>query len=204
LNAAQASLNSLAFERRLWRAAAREPESLVLLRIASMPRQLLFAGVVVSAFGWAGCLPPVEDATNKTPVPEPAVAEKADKDKTAAATPSTPDTEGFSTTASGLKYKIVKPGSDKKPKETDTVLCHYRGTLEDGTVFDSSYDRGMPIDFPLNGVIAGWTEGLQLIGEGGEIQLIIPGDLAYGPRGSPPKIGPNATLHFKVELIDVQ
>lgn len=110
---------------------------------------------------------------------------------------------GYSTTPSGLKYKIVREGSDKKPGPTDKVTVHYRGTLENGTEFDSSYARGETISFPLNGVIKGWTEGLQLIGEGGEVELIIPPDLGYGAAGAPPVIPGGATLHFKVELFKV-
>lgn len=112
-------------------------------------------------------------------------------------------TPGYLTTASGLKYRIVREGSDIKPGPTDHVTVHYRGTLEDGTEFDSSYSRGKTISFPLNGVIKGWTEGLQLIGEGGEIELIIPSDLGYGAQGSPPVIPGGATLHFRVELFKV-
>ncbi len=110
---------------------------------------------------------------------------------------------GYSTTASGLKYRIVRAGSDKKPGPQDSVTVHYRGTLEDGTEFDSSYKRGETISFPLGGVIPGWTEGLQLVGEGGEIELIIPSELGYGDQGSPPVIPGGATLHFKVELFKV-
>ncbi|WP_417384919.1 FKBP-type peptidyl-prolyl cis-trans isomerase [Gimesia sp.] len=112
-------------------------------------------------------------------------------------------TPGYLTTASGLKYRIVREGSDVKPGPTDHVTVHYRGTLEDGTEFDSSYSRGKTISFPLNGVIRGWTEGLQLIGEGGEIELIIPSELGYGAQGSPPVIPGGATLHFRVELFKV-
>lgn len=107
-------------------------------------------------------------------------------------------------TASGLAYKINNPGSAVKPKETDTVEVHYHGTLVDGTVFDSSKERGKPVSFPLNRVIRGWTEGLQLIGEGGSARLVIPADLAYGENGAPPKIPGGATLIFDVELIKVQ
>lgn len=110
---------------------------------------------------------------------------------------------GYSSTPSGLKYRIVREGSDKKPGPQDKVTVHYRGTLEDGTEFDSSYKRGETISFPLGGVIPGWTEGLQLIGEGGEIELIIPSELGYGAAGSPPVIPGGATLHFKVELFKV-
>ncbi len=111
---------------------------------------------------------------------------------------------GVQKTASGLAYKINNPGSDVKPKETDTVEVHYHGTLVDGTVFDSSKEQGKPVSFPLNRVIRGWTEGLQLIGEGGSARLVIPADLAYGENGAPPKIPGGATLIFDVELIKVQ
>lgn len=112
--------------------------------------------------------------------------------------------EGVVTLASGLQYKVLKKGSGKKPKLTDTVTTHYRGTLIDGTEFDSSYRRNQPVSFPVNGVIAGWTEALQLMEEGAKWQLFIPPQLAYGERGAGPQIGPNATLIFEVELISVQ
>jgi FKBP-type peptidyl-prolyl cis-trans isomerase len=111
--------------------------------------------------------------------------------------------EGVKVTASGLQYKIIKPGSAKKPKPTDQVEVHYKGTLIDGTTFDSSYDRGEPAKFPLNGVIPGWTEGLQLIGEGGKVFLYIPYTLAYGEAGMGNVIPPNSTLVFEVELIKI-
>lgn len=104
---------------------------------------------------------------------------------------------------SGLHYKIIKKGSGKKPSATDNVLAHYEGKLIDGTIFDSSFERGQPIEFPLNRVIKGWTEGMQLIGEGGEIMLYIPYDLAYGERGAGQNIPPFSTLIFKVQLIEV-
>jgi FKBP-type peptidyl-prolyl cis-trans isomerase FklB len=112
--------------------------------------------------------------------------------------------EGVKETASGLQYKIIKPGTGKQPKATDRVEVHYEGTLLDGTVFDSSYKRGETIEFGLNQVIKGWTEGVQLIKEGGEIMLYIPHDLAYGSSGSGSSIGPNSTLIFKVELFSVK
>lgn len=111
--------------------------------------------------------------------------------------------EGFTATASGLKYRVTKESNGRKPKATDKVKVHYRGKLTNGTVFDESYKRGKPAEFPLNGVIAGWTEGLQLVGEGGSIELIIPGKLGY-PNGQPPTIPPNATLHFTVDLLEVK
>ncbi len=112
--------------------------------------------------------------------------------------------EGVQTLPSGLQYKVIKPGTGKKPKLTDTVTTHYRGTLIDGTEFDSSYKRGNPVTFPVNGVIPGWTEALQLMQEGAKWQLFIPPNLAYGERGAGREIGPNATLIFEVELISVQ
>lgn len=116
------------------------------------------------------------------------------------AAPAGSDADGFTTTASGLKYKIIREGTGKKPNATDRVQVDYKGWLDDGTEFDSSYSRGQPIDFGLDQVVKGWGEGLQHVAEGGEIELEIPGNLGYGPRGSPPKIPPNATLHFRVEL----
>ena len=112
--------------------------------------------------------------------------------------------EGVKTLPSGLQYREITPGKGKSPKATDTVTTHYRGTLIDGTEFDSSYKRGEPVSFPVSGVIAGWTEALQLMKEGAKWQLFIPSDLAYGERGAGRDIGPNATLIFEVELISVK
>ena len=113
--------------------------------------------------------------------------------------------EGVQVTASGIQYEVLKAGSGKQPKATDTVVVHYRGTLIDGSEFDSSYKRGQPIDFPLNRVIPGWTEGVQLMQEGAKYRFVIPSALAYGPRGTPGgPIGPDATLIFEVELLKVQ
>ncbi len=111
--------------------------------------------------------------------------------------------EGGKKTASGLAYKVIKPGTGKLAKATDTVEVHYHGTLIDGTVFDSSRQRGKKISFPLNRVIKGWTEGLQLIKEGGSVKLVIPAKLAYGENGAPPKIPGGATLIFDIELFQV-
>jgi FKBP-type peptidyl-prolyl cis-trans isomerase len=104
----------------------------------------------------------------------------------------------------GLKYRILRKTDGAKPKASDTVYCNYRGTLDNGEVFDSSYDRGESIEFPLRGVIPGWTEGLQFCPTGGMIELEIPSQLGYGPDGSPPKIPGGATLHFIVELIEIR
>ena len=111
---------------------------------------------------------------------------------------------GVHTTPSGLQYKVITEGHGKSPKATDTVLVHYRGTTIDGTEFDSSYKRNEPISFPLNGVIPGWTEGVQLMKEGGKIQLFIPSNLAYGSRGAGGVIAPDSTLIFDIELLKVQ
>ncbi|MFC2150523.1 FKBP-type peptidyl-prolyl cis-trans isomerase [Calditrichota bacterium] len=112
--------------------------------------------------------------------------------------------EGVKTTASGLQYKVIKAGTGKTPGLNDTVETHYRGTLIDGTVFDSSYDRGETATFPVSGVISGWTEALQMMKEGGTWQLYIPSELAYGSRGAGGKIGPDAVLIFDIELIAVK
>lgn len=112
--------------------------------------------------------------------------------------------EGVKTLPSGLQYKVIKSGTGKTPKATDTVKTHYHGTLIDGTVFDSSVERKEPVSFPVNGVIAGWTEALQLMKEGDKWQLFIPSKLAYGERGAGAKIGPNAALVFEVELLSVE
>lgn len=111
--------------------------------------------------------------------------------------------EGVVTTASGLQYKILKEGTGDSPKPTDTVTVNYRGTLVDGTEFDSSYARNEPVSFPVNGVIPGWVEGLQLMKPGSKYQFFIAPELAYGEAGSPPSIGPNEALVFEVELISV-
>ncbi|MDP2997120.1 MAG: FKBP-type peptidyl-prolyl cis-trans isomerase [Bryobacterales bacterium] len=113
--------------------------------------------------------------------------------------------EGVVTLESGLQYKILKAGDEKKPTADDTVVCHYRGALIDGTEFDSSYKRSKPASFAVNKVIKGWTEALQLMPVGSKWQLFIPSSLAYGARGAPGgKIGPNSTLIFEVELISIQ
>ena len=111
--------------------------------------------------------------------------------------------EGVVTLPSGLQYQVLTPGTGRKPKATDKVKCHYEGTLIDGTVFDSSYRRGEPAVFPLNGVIKGWTEGVQLMSEGAKYRFYIPFALAYGANGAGASIPPYAALIFDVELLEV-
>lgn len=111
--------------------------------------------------------------------------------------------EGVVTTASGLQYTILTEGDGATPTANDKVIAHYKGTLLDGTVFDSSYDRGEPATFPVTGVIQGWQEALQLMKEGAKWQVVVPANLAYGPRGAGQLIGPNETLIFDIELIAI-
>jgi FKBP-type peptidyl-prolyl cis-trans isomerase FklB len=111
---------------------------------------------------------------------------------------------GIVTLPSGLEYKIEKEGTGPKPTASDSVVCNYRGTLINGTEFDSSYKRGQPATFPVSGVIKGWTEALQLMPIGSKWQLFVPSDLAYGDRGAGPDIGPGATLIFEVELLSIE
>jgi FKBP-type peptidyl-prolyl cis-trans isomerase FkpA/FKBP-type peptidyl-prolyl cis-trans isomerase FklB len=110
---------------------------------------------------------------------------------------------GASKAPAGFVIKTLKPGTGEAPKATDKVKVNYQGTLTDGTVFDSSYQRGEPVTFPLNGVIRCWTEGLQMMKVGGKSRLVCPSDLAYGERGAPPRIKPGATLVFEVELLEI-
>jgi FKBP-type peptidyl-prolyl cis-trans isomerase FklB len=112
--------------------------------------------------------------------------------------------EGIVTLPSGLQYKVLQAGTGPKPAATDSVVCNYRGTLLNNTEFDSSYKRGQPATFPVNGVIKGWTEALQLMPVGSKWQLFVPAELAYGERGAGGQIGPNAMLIFEVELLSIQ
>lgn len=111
--------------------------------------------------------------------------------------------DGVKTTASGLQYKVIKEGTGAVPKAENTVKTNYKGTLIDGTEFDSSYKRGEPAEFPVNGVIKGWTEALQMMKVGSKYQLFIPSELAYGEQGAGNVIGPNAVLVFEIELLEI-
>ena len=129
------------------------------------------------------------------------------EDKQEKATPGAIDSDAgqeFLETASGLKYRILRNTDGKKPTVSNKVTVHYKGWLDDGSIFDSSYRRNEKISFGLNQVIKGWTEGMQLVGVGGMIELEIPYQLGYGERGSPGAIPPKANLHFVVELFDVK
>jgi len=112
--------------------------------------------------------------------------------------------EGVQITESGIQYLVLKEGEGEKPSATDTVTVHYTGTYLNGEKFDSSYDRGQPTVFPLNRVISGWTEGVQLMSVGAKYTFTIPSDLAYGPNGNPPSIPGNSVLQFDIELLDIQ
>jgi FKBP-type peptidyl-prolyl cis-trans isomerase FkpA len=132
------------------------------------------------------------------------VAAKAEKAKSAGFLEKAAKEKGAQKTASGLVYTDLKVGTGPSPKATDKVKVHYRGTLTSGTEFDSSYKRGQPAEFPLNGVIPCWTEGVQKMKVGGKAKLVCPSSIAYGDRGSPPNIPGGATLVFEVELLSIE
>ncbi|MFV0446229.1 MAG: FKBP-type peptidyl-prolyl cis-trans isomerase [Planctomycetaceae bacterium] len=170
-----------------------------------MSRWLSLLTVSIAALNLAGCLPPVQEVQDSNPVSSKPLEKTAAEETPSQSPESNPVTEatmkeGFTQAPSGLKYKLVREGG-KKPTAADTVRVNYKGWLDDGTIFDQSYGRE-PAEFPLRGVIPGWTEGLQFVGEGGEIELEIPSHLGYGPGGQGP-IPPGATLHFKVELLKI-
>ena len=132
------------------------------------------------------------------------LAGEASKKEGEAFLPANKSKAGVVTLPSGLQYKVLTQGTGPKPTASDSVVCNYRGTLINGTEFDSSYKRGEPATFPVNGVIKGWTEALQLMPVGSKWQLFVPSDLAYGERSPAPEIGPNSTLIFEVELLSIQ
>ena len=157
--------------------------------------QIPFAAAVCLCL--LGCSKPTATSTNNNPV--------ATTNKTVTAASATATSGEMKTTASGLKYQVLKQGTGTaSPKATDTVNVHYHGTLLNGTVFDSSVQRGQPISFPLNQVIAGWTEGLQLMKVGDKFKFEIPANLAYGANSPSPAIPPNSPLVFEVELLGIE
>ncbi|HEY9509334.1 MAG TPA: FKBP-type peptidyl-prolyl cis-trans isomerase [Verrucomicrobiae bacterium] len=153
-------------------------------------------------FAAALCLTGCNPASQTTPDSNPATDTNV---PAAAPATNTESTNATITTASGLQYQVLKRGDGTiSPKATETVKVHYHGTLLDGTVFDSSVERGQPIEFPLNRVIPGWTEGLQLMKVGDKFKFTIPPNLAYGPNSPSPKIPANSTLVFEVELLGIE
>jgi FKBP-type peptidyl-prolyl cis-trans isomerase len=153
-------------------------------------------GMLLSVLFLSGC--------NKAPQTTDEHRTASNSNTPAAATTGDQDKQ-WTTTASGLKYQVLKHGTGTvSPKPTDTVNVHYHGTLLNGTVFDSSVERGQPLSFPLNAVIPGWTEGLQLMKVGDKFKFEIPPNLAYGPASPSEKIPPNSTLVFEVELLAIQ
>ena len=154
--------------------------------------KLRFAVAVAASLGLLGCSNATQTSSNTN-------------SSTAQTTSTNTPSSGIKTTASGLKYQVLKQGTGTvSPKATDTVKVHYEGKLLDGTVFDSSIARGQPISFPLNGVIPGWTEGLQLMKVGDKFKFEIPANLAYGANSPSPAIPPNSTLIFEVELLGIE
>jgi FKBP-type peptidyl-prolyl cis-trans isomerase len=177
------------------------------MKLSPLPL-LASAALIVAGGGCSQSKPAAAESSTPIPTPESTATSsmpQSPTEKGAAFLKANATKDGVKSTASGLQYKILQEGSGKSPKASDTVKVHYRGTLLDGTEFDSSYKRGEPIEFPLNRVIPGWTEGVQLAKEGGKIQLFIPSQLAYGSGGTPGgPIGPNETLIFEIELIQVK
>jgi len=176
------------------------------LRMDRSPRAALArAGVAVLACALvAGCVDEHNANTLNEPVQSGVSAAKANKLKGEEFLAANAKKEGVKTTPSGVQYIVLKEGTGKKPTKTDEVEVHYTGTLIDGTKFDSSVDRGEPASLAVNHVIPGWTEVLQMMQEGAKWKVFIPSEQAYKRRGSPPKIGPNETLIFDIELLHVK
>ena len=172
------------------------------MTVRSYTVNLLAGGLLLVLSGCVG-----SDGVNRAeaPVPKGPPLAKTTSAKQNEPGPADPDApEEFTTTPSGLKYRILRNSTKRKPRGSNKVTVHYKGWLDDGKEFDSSYKRGEPTSFGLDQVVKGWTEGLQLIGTGGMIELEIPYQLAYGEMGRPGSIPPKATLHFIVELLEVQ
>ena len=173
------------------------------------PRYLFILAASVCLLGCDKGTPPSssggdQPGADNRPIVAPPPAAPKDNPSTPTPTPA-PAANEMKTTASGLKYQVLKQGTGTvSPKATDTVNVHYHGTLLNGTVFDSSVQRGQPISFGLNQVIPGWTEGLQLMKVGDKFKFEIPPNLAYGPNSPTPAIPPNSTLVFEVELLGIQ
>lgn len=181
--------------------------------LAEMDLEMYYKGVQDGFKGAAPMLSPDEVVATmqalqarKLEEQQKAMAEAADTNKAAseAFLSKNKTRKEVVTTASGLQYEVIKKGSGESPKAEDKVSVHYHGTLPDGSVFDSSVERGEPVSFAVNGVIKGWTEALQLMHVGDKWKLYIPAELAYGARGAGPKIGPNQALVFDVELLGVE
>ena len=177
---------------------------------------VLFAVIGAASMGAAGCAGDSEKERSQKTIPPGTVPPPLDSSTTLpprkANLPEPPDGAGpidedapeeFTSTRSGLYYRILRKSKGRKPRSYDTVLAHYRGWLDNGKQFDSSYDRGEPSEFTLKNVVPGWTEGLQLIGEGGMIELEVPPGLGYGAQPKP-GIPPNSPLHFIIELIEIK
>jgi FKBP-type peptidyl-prolyl cis-trans isomerase len=180
------------------------PASGTILSVITKHKLLVNLSLALTAAGLVGCSKTEAPSAENKPIQSPATSAPpaAAASSTSAATGQTNE---WKTTASGLKYQVLKQGTGTtSPKATDTVKVHYHGTLLNGTVFDSSVQRGEPISFPLNGVIPGWTEGLQLMKVGDKFKFEIPPNLAYGPNSPTPAIPPNSTLVFEVELLAIQ
>jgi FKBP-type peptidyl-prolyl cis-trans isomerase len=177
-------------------------------------KHIIFIATVLlgTAVSLTSCKTKSQDAETASPTVQPSDPNNLASDGSGAATPypsqsgaaqAPAQSSGMQKTYSGLQYQVIREGTGRRPSQYQRVKVHYHGTLPDGTVFDSSVQRGQPSSFGLNQVIAGWREGIPLMREGAKYRFIVPPNLAYGARGMPPKIGPNQTLIFDVELIQV-